>query len=313
MIVTMDQAQAASGQNKLLWGAIALLGALVVAMGMTLVYTLGQNRAPSSAMLTELKQDRAAALPQLEANGVATSPSAGTPTIVINNQVTPEKAVRAAPARTAPPAVVTNRSQSVAQPVAAPAPPVAVAPAPVPVFVANTPAPAQQPVPPAGPVIYSGYPPQSSGVPAATLPPLVQYPTASPQPVCHGCGTVESVQAIQRNAQGSGTGAVAGGVLGAVVGNSIGKGSGRTVGTILGAIGGGFAGNAIEKQMKKETVYQVRVRMDDGSMRSIEQSSAPAVGSRINVDQLAYRAPQTGYGSNSTSAAPITASGDHRL
>ena len=68
---------------------------------------------------------------------------------------------------------------------------------------------------------------------------------------------------------------VAGGVLGAVVGNQIGKGSGRTLATVLGAVGGGIAGNSIEKNMKKETVYQVQVRMEDGSIRSVNQATAP--------------------------------------
>jgi outer membrane lipoprotein SlyB len=54
--------------------------------------------------------------------------------------------------------------------------------------------------------------------------------------------------------------------------------------TILGAIGGGFAGNEVEKRMKKETVYQVGVRMDDGSRRTLELSQAPAVGSKVTID-----------------------------
>jgi outer membrane lipoprotein SlyB len=103
--------------------------------------------------------------------------------------------------------------------------------------------------------------------------------------VCNNCGTVEAVTPIQRNArEGSGVGVVAGGVLGAVVGNQIGKGSGRTLATVLGAVGGGLAGNTIEKNMKKETVYQVQVRMEDGSLRTLEQSSPASIGARVTVD-----------------------------
>ena len=121
-------------------------------------------------------------------------------------------------------------------------------------------------------------------------------PTRSPAPVqqvCASCGTVESVTPVQRStkAEGPGVGAVAGGVLGAVLGNQVGHGNGRAAATVLGAVGGGFAGNAIEGNMKKVTVYQVGVRMEDGSRRSVEISQAPAVGSRVTVEgsNLRYR------------------------
>ncbi len=104
------------------------------------------------------------------------------------------------------------------------------------------------------------------------------------KPMCVSCGTVESVTAIQRDGTGGGVGAVTGGVLGAVVGNQVGDGNGKTLATILGAVGGGFAGNAVEKKMKKETVYQVRVHMEDGSTRTLEQAVPPMVGSKVVVD-----------------------------
>ncbi|MGE5452952.1 MAG: glycine zipper 2TM domain-containing protein [Acidobacteriota bacterium] len=107
---------------------------------------------------------------------------------------------------------------------------------------------------------------------------------AQTAPVCEVCGTVDSVRAEQVQGEGSGVGAVAGGVLGGVVGNQMGKGSGKTAMTILGAIGGGVAGNEIEKRQKAETVYDVTVRMDNGSVRTFKQKTAPAVGSRVEVD-----------------------------
>ena len=36
--------------------------------------------------------------------------------------------------------------------------------------------------------------------------------------------------------------------------------------------------------MKKVTVYEVRVRMADGSHRNLDISTAPAVGSRVIVE-----------------------------
>ena len=48
--------------------------------------------------------------------------------------------------------------------------------------------------------------------------------------------------------------------------------------------GGAYAGNTVEKNMKKVTVYDVRVRMDNGNYRHLDISSAPAVGSRVIVE-----------------------------
>lgn len=115
-------------------------------------------------------------------------------------------------------------------------------------------------------------------------------------PICGNCGAIESVTPIERTtkADGPGIGAVGGGVLGAVLGNQVGNGNGKTVATIIGAIGGGFAGNEVEKRMKKETVYQVGVRMDDGSRRTIEVAQAPSVGSKVTVDGSSIRSRDGG-------------------
>ena len=84
-------------------------------------------------------------------------------------------------------------------------------------------------------------------------------------------------------------------LLGGAVGNKMGHGSGRTATTVLGAIGGGLAGNEVEKRARAETVYEVRVRMDDGSTRTFTQKTAPTPGSRVTVDGNTLhttRAPQ---------------------
>jgi outer membrane lipoprotein SlyB len=130
---------------------------------------------------------------------------------------------------------------------------------------------------------------RSSEVPAAPVP--VQAQAA---PVCASCGTVAGVTAVTREGQGSGVGVVAGGVVGAVLGNQVGQGNGRTAATILGAVGGGWAGNKIEKNVKKQTVYAVRVRMDDGSVRNFEQAVAPAVGAKVTVDGNTLRSSDGG-------------------
>ena len=133
--------------------------------------------------------------------------------------------------------------------------------------------------------------PQAPVAPPAA-PRVAQAPVeraAPPAPVCRDCGVVESVQAVKVKGDGSGVGAVAGGVLGGVVGNQFGSGNGRAAMTVLGAVGGGFAGNEAEKHVKAKTVYSVRVRMDDGSLRTLQQSQAPATGARVQIDGSTLR------------------------
>ncbi|MEO6018057.1 MAG: glycine zipper 2TM domain-containing protein [Polaromonas sp.] len=110
---------------------------------------------------------------------------------------------------------------------------------------------------------------------------------------CVNCGTVEAVTAVQRQGQVKGVavgnttiglGTVAGGVLGGLLGHQVGGGNGKNAATLLGAAGGAYAGNTIEKNMKKVTVYDVRVRMADGSHRNLDISTAPAVGSKVIVE-----------------------------
>lgn len=124
--------------------------------------------------------------------------------------------------------------------------------------------------------------------------PVVVAQAPAPKPVvCADCGTVEAVTAVQRQGEVNGVavgnttvglGTVAGGVIGGLLGNQVGGGNGKTAMTVLGAAGGAFAGNQVEKNMKKVTVYQVRVRMNDGSTRTVEVSSSIPVGSRVIVE-----------------------------
>ena len=108
-------------------------------------------------------------------------------------------------------------------------------------------------------------------------------PAAPSAPLCTVCGHVESVRTVQREQPTSGVGAVAGGVVGGVVGNQVGHGNGRTAATMLGAVGGGFLGNHIERRTHTLTRYEVTVRMDDGSRRTVETRSAPPVGKDVTL------------------------------
>ena len=141
------------------------------------------------------------------------------------------------------------------------------------------------PVPAAAPRAHAAAPVKPQGTP-----PSPTNGGATPVPtqpavvsVCNICGIVEKVEPVQQQGKATGLGAVAGGVVGGAVGNRMGAGSGKTAMTVLGAIGGGFAGNAIEKHARSDTVYRVKVRMEDGSLRTVTQPQTVAVGSHVTL------------------------------
>jgi outer membrane lipoprotein SlyB len=171
---------------------------------------------------------------------------------------------------------------AVAPPVKAPddfpAPPPAQAVAPPP-LAAAAPAPVRAPeiIPPK---VAQAYP--EAGRPGSAPAPM-SAPAPAPIKACSICGHVESVHTVQREQPTTGVGAVAGGVVGGLVGNQIGSGNGRTAATVLGAVGGGFAGNSIEKHVHTKTVYDVSVRMQDGSLRRVETNTAPPIGKAVTL------------------------------
>ena len=107
---------------------------------------------------------------------------------------------------------------------------------------------------------------------------------AAAAPVCATCGVIDGYSAVQVKGQNNGVGAVAGGLGGALVGSKIAGRSNHTLGGVIGAVGGGLLGNAIETHQRTATVYDVRVRMADGSVRTVRQASIPNVGQHVNVD-----------------------------
>ena len=120
--------------------------------------------------------------------------------------------------------------------------------------------------------------------PAVSASPVVVAPAPMPVPVCADCATVTAVTPVEREAEASGTGAIAGGLLGGLVGNQVGNGSGRALATAIGVFGGGIAGNEVEKKMKRVVVYQIELRMDDGSRRTLQLDAPVAVGARVRLD-----------------------------
>jgi outer membrane lipoprotein SlyB len=152
---------------------------------------------------------------------------------------------------------------------------------------------AMSPAAPVAPAVVEAPPARiAQAEPARPAPPVLRAAEPrepAPAPVCASCGTVESVQAVRVKGEGSGVGAVTGGVLGGVVGHQLGGGRGRDALTVLGAVGGGFAGHEAEKQVRAKTVYSVKVRMDDGTLRTLQQAQAPAVGEKVRVEGTRLR------------------------
>ncbi len=104
--------------------------------------------------------------------------------------------------------------------------------------------------------------------------------------VCSTCGTVEAILAVRREGRGTGIGAVGGAVADGVVGNQFGRGgSRRTAMTLLGALGGGLAGNSVEKHIRSETDYSVRVHMENGHTRYFTYKNPPPFqqGERVHI------------------------------
>ena len=122
---------------------------------------------------------------------------------------------------------------------------------------------------------------------AAASKPSSSYTEArpAPAPVCQDCGTVASITPIKVKGKGTGLGAVAGAIAGVAVGNQIGDGKGTDVAKVVGAIGGAYAGNQAEKYARADTVFDVTVRMDNGSTRTVRVADASSVsnGSRVRV------------------------------
>ncbi len=133
-----------------------------------------------------------------------------------------------------------------------------------------------QPYPPVTSTSSQNYP--------ATYP-VAQAGTPS-KATCYSCGTIESIREIEKPGEGSGLGMAGGALGGAVLGKQFGNGRGRDALAILGALGGGFAGHQAEKSYRTVKSYEVVVRMEDGSLRSIPSATQPnwRAGDRVKVE-----------------------------
>ena len=94
---------------------------------------------------------------------------------------------------------------------------------------------------------------------------------------------MDSIRITEKAGEGSAVGLIAGGLLGGLVGHQIGQGRGNTAATIVGAAGGAYAGHQVEKNAKRTLHYDVTVRMDDGTLRTIGYDVEPGFRSGDKV------------------------------
>ena len=100
---------------------------------------------------------------------------------------------------------------------------------------------------------------------------------------CFDCGRIKNIEAYTGNRSGTG-GAVAGAVVGGLIGNQVGGGDGKKLATVAGVVGGAYAGKKIAENSGK-TRYRIAVRMDDGRLETVTQSSIKnlQVGTSVRI------------------------------
>lgn len=123
------------------------------------------------------------------------------------------------------------------------------------------------------------------GSPAGATPRPVQVATAAPvaKPMCRECGVIVSMREVETEGEASGVGAVGGA--------QVGHGTGKKIATVAGAAGGAVAGHQIEKYVKRETSYEIIVRLEDGTSRVFHEptSSTWRSGDRVKIIDGALR------------------------
>jgi len=116
------------------------------------------------------------------------------------------------------------------------------------------------------------------------------YASTTTTPSYIAYGVVKAVRPVdeQVSTGTTGGGALLGGLAGGVLGHQMGQGRGNTAATIAGATAGALIGNEIERgqrsQVATRRVYQIDVRMDDGSYQTFTQDDRSfRIGERVVV------------------------------
>ena len=125
--------------------------------------------------------------------------------------------------------------------------------------------------------------PASAGATKAS-PPKQQVASAS-KPRCLDCGVISAINVVEVKGQGTGLGAIGGGAAGAVVGHEVVDGKHQTLATVAGAAVGAIAGHEIEKHARTKKRYDMSVRMEDGTTKTVSTETEPVlkVGQRVRM------------------------------
>ena len=104
-----------------------------------------------------------------------------------------------------------------------------------------------------------------------------------------GYGVVEDIETIKVSEDGKNiAGTLIGGAVGGLLGHQVGSGRGQTAATVAGAVGGAVAGHEIGKRSQgaSREEYRVRVRLSNGTIHTVTQSSVSdiKIGDRVRVD-----------------------------
>jgi outer membrane lipoprotein SlyB len=128
-------------------------------------------------------------------------------------------------------------------------------------------------------VVASAGPAYAAAAPdiqAANVPPPPPAPVEAQKPAIDpSLGVVQSVKEVTHEPKSNGVGPIVGGIAGAVLGNQVGHGMGKNIATVLGAAGGAYAGKEIEQKQRATKSWEITVRLDDGSYKTIESPTAP--------------------------------------
>ena len=97
-------------------------------------------------------------------------------------------------------------------------------------------------------------------------------------------GTVISITQDTVQNVNTAAGGIGGALIGGGIGSLFGGGSGQTVATVIGAAGGAYVGSQAA-QRNQTFVWRIGVRYDDGSVATVQQTTAPAlrIGDRVRI------------------------------
>jgi outer membrane lipoprotein SlyB len=102
----------------------------------------------------------------------------------------------------------------------------------------------------------------------------VELSSAKPGAVpCFNCGTIASIRAVELRTPPASDGQGAS------------KDGSGTAETILRSAGGIFAGHDFERTLRKRYAYRVTIRMEDGSYRTVSETTPPrfAIGEKVRL------------------------------